>query len=113
MKLGDKVKFQNYLSRNAYYKDVNCDETIKFCQKHDIKFWEYKDLYGGYNFRTRLRVLAHKNLREGIVVGKRNVDATGHNEDGGWCFGKFISVYVIATNLSSTYRVPEEYIITE
>lgn len=113
LKLGQKVKFKNYVLKKPSYYSTDVIPTIEFCKSHNIAYREDKRFYCGYWFNMRLRLASFPEFKSGIIVGKRNIDLTGYSGEDGYNFGKKISVYIIATNLASTYRVPIEYIEIE
>lgn len=46
-----------------------------------------------------------------MICGVRTIDISGHLDDEGWKFGKRKKVYLVARNMTSLDRVPEEFII--
>jgi hypothetical protein len=110
LKLGDRVKFSKYLSKQTWYADK---ETSKeFCDIAGIKFVE-SNLYKVGGHIPMCSWFGHKleNKLEGIICGCRNIGVKVHTDEF-QCDGieKTFKVYLIATNMRGFHRVPLEWI---
>jgi len=108
LKLGDKVSFQKYLVRKNYS-----------CCNPSINIYEAKQLNGAGELPeqyTRYSEKDNKKVLTGIVCGARTIKYKGFSR---YVYGEgyeFVmiehkKVYLVATNMNSFHRVPEEFIL--
>ena len=114
MKLGDKVKFNKSFTSSRWHADWDKEESIKFAKENRIFIREGSEYINGVFIRSKWKVKKFKDVQEGMVCGVRSIDISGYlGYEEGWMFGAKKKVYLVATNLTGFWRVPEEFIIAD
>jgi hypothetical protein len=117
MELGQKVRFQKELKRDS---SAHKPESIQWAigkgltRRKSLEEYENLSLHSGYDKAIQWGVVDNGKVLEGVYCGKRNIDIDGRYDwEGGYEFGRKMTVYLIATNIMGFHRVPEDFIIKD
>lgn len=114
MKLGDKIQYQKCLIKSNWIRnDIDKEATKEFAIKNGMRYDEGDIYCDGWTVFSKWKVKKYLEIQTGMICGVRTIDISGHLDDEGWKFGKRKKVYLVARNMASLDRVPEEFIINK
>jgi len=115
MKLGDRIRYQKCLIANKKWSgNIDKEATKEFAKTNGMRYLEGDIFIDGWTVLSKWKVKSYPTIQEGIICGIRYIDITGGlNDEYVWEFGKRKKVYLVARNLTTFDKVPEEFIIAE